>query len=166
MSAVDVIHGVTGHLASSVGRDLDDLFDFSDNVWFWREIVKRDLLRFLEFAIEPTLISTAENLLYAYTYSGTMEGIIRLSQGLFGRQSIIIVDDSTPAVIDIEVKNANANFLYALGQKNYTLALEERFAAATADLAAVVSYDPLQFFRNFLTPGRVLRSLNISQGGN
>lgn len=150
---------------SSTDKDLEALFDFKSSVWFWQEIMRRDLLRFLEFAVEPTLVGTAENLLYAYTYSGTMEGIIRLSQGLFGAQSIIIVDDSTPAVIDIEIKNANTNFLYALAQKDYALAIEERFAAATSDLASVVSYDPLQFFRNFLTPGRVLRSLNISQGG-
>lgn len=164
MNGVELINGITSHLNSSIGSDLNSLDDFKKNIWFWKEIVKRDLLRFLEFAIDQTLVGTAENLLYAYTYSGTMEGIIRLSQGLFGDRSIIIVDDSIPAVIDIEIKNANTNFLYALAQKNYTLAIEERFAAATSDLASVVSYDPLQFFRNFLTPGRVLRNLNISQG--
>lgn len=165
MSAVELINKMTNQLNSGIYKDLDSLFNFRGNIWFWQEIVRRDLLRFLEFAIDPTLVGTADNLLYAYTYSGTMESIIRLSQGLFGRQSIIIVNDTTPAVIDIEIKNANTNFLYALAQQNYALAIEERFAAATSDLASVVSYDPLQFFRNFLTPGRVLRSLDISQGG-
>lgn len=162
MNSTAMTKGILEDLISHVKNDLSDLSDYRRNVWFWKEIVRRKLLRFLEFAIEPTLVSTAENLLYAYAYSGTMEGMIRLSKGLFGDRSIIIVDDKEPAVIDLEIHNANTNFLYSLAQQDYSLAMEERFAAATSDLADVVSYDPLQFFRNFLTPGRVLRSLNIN----
>lgn len=162
MSSVELMSGLLGNLNANIDSDLAGLGKYQSSIWFWREIVLRDLLRFLEFAVEPTLVEVAQNLLYAYTYSGTMESIIRLSQGLFGPDSIVIVDDSEPAIIDIEIKNANVNFLYALAQKDYALAYEERFAMATSDLGSVISYDPLQFFRNFLTPGRVLRNLNIN----
>ncbi len=162
MKGTQVVHQITKALNESLFEEIKALAGYRKNVWFWKEVMRRNLLRFLEFAVEPTLVGTAENLLYAYTYSGTMEGIIRLSKGLFGDRSIIIVDDQDPAVIDIQIQNANTNFLYALAQQDYTLAIEEQFAAASSDLADVVSYDPLQFFRNFLTPGRVLRSLDIN----
>lgn len=162
MNGPKLVSDIVKSLNERIFADIKALENYRKNVWFWKEVVRRNLLRFLEFAVEPTLVGTAENLLYAYTYSGTMEGIIRLSKGLFGDRSIIIVDDKDPAVIDIEIKNANTNFLYALAQNDYALAIEERFAASTSDLADVISYDPLQFFRNFLTPGRVLRRLNIN----
>lgn len=158
-----MIKEVSLSLLHTLSKDIDKIEPFSEGMWFWREIVKRDLLRFLEFAIDQTLVDTAKTLLFAYTYPGTMEGLIRLSQGLFGNQSIIIIDDSTPAVVEIEIKNANVEFLYALAQKNYTLSAEEKFALATTDLGRVVNYDPLQFFRNFMTPGRVLKNLTITR---
>lgn len=162
MTSVRLLGDITACLCAQDAHALRDLGQFRTQVWFWKAIVQRELLRFLEFAVEPTLAGTAENLLYAYTYSGTMEGIIRLTQGLFGQASRVTIADETPAVIDLQIENANTYFLYALAQQDYTLAIEQRFAAATSDLAAVVRYDPLQFFRQFLTPGRVLRALRVS----
>lgn len=161
MTSTQMLQGLFSHLDTSLNEDVDGLHNYQSSIWFWKEIVRRDLLRFLEFAIEPTLVHTAQTLLYAYTYSGTMEGLIRLCQGLFGDRSAIVIEDSTPAVINIEITNANINFLYSLASKDYTLAIEERFATATSDLAEVVSYDPFMFFRNFMTPGRVLENLSI-----
>ncbi len=162
MKSLDLLKALLHESLSLVQADIDALCGYGKNVWFWKEVMRRNLLRFLEFAVEPTLVSVAENLLYAYTYSGTMEGLIRLSRGLFGDRARIMVQDEQPGMIDLEIENANENFLYSLAMQDYTLAIEEQFAAASSDLADVVSYDPLQFFRNFLTPGRVLRSLNIS----
>ena len=162
MTATELTQNIFTTLTDCTRQDLQQMRYFHSHVWFWKAIVQRNLLRFLQLAVEPTLVSTAENLLYAYTYSGTMEGIVRLCQGLFGLGSVVIIDDSTPAVIDVEIQNANINFLYSLSQKDYALAPEAQFAAATSDLAAAVSYDPLQFFRNFLTPGRVLRRVHIT----
>ncbi|MGL4525054.1 MAG: hypothetical protein ACRCZM_08680 [Bacteroidales bacterium] len=152
-------------LLDPLKNDLKELLLFKDSLWFWKEIAYVNLLRYLDFAIDETLVKTAQNLLYAYTYSGTMEALVRLCQGLFGDLSTVIVDDIGPAIVGVQIENANTNFLYALSSPDYAVAIDRNFAIAASELAAVVTYDPHSFFEIFLTPGRILKSLDISQGG-
>lgn len=162
MQAFNLTAGILKELNSHVFSDLKNLENYRKDVWFWREVSKRKLLKFLDFASDPLIAETAENLLYAYTCPGTMEAFIRLAKGLFGAGAKINLKEPAPAVIEITVKNANINFLHSLAQQA-TLAFNESLALATSDLADAVSFDPYQFFRNFLTPGRVLKKLNIGE---
>lgn len=163
MTAIDLMNDIKKDISSSTFNDISGLLGFENAIWFWLLIRDYGLLKYIENSQEDIIVETAQSLLYAYKYSGTMEGIIRLCQGIFGKQSIVIVDDSAPAVIDIEVKNANPNFIYSLCESaDFAIAKDTEFAFAINDASSGIGYDPFSFFRHFLTPGRVINQIKIS----
>jgi hypothetical protein len=141
-------------------NSLSNSAEASGHAWFARALAQNRLLAYLEFAPAESVVSSLNSLLYAFTHPGTREGLCQLCVGLFGLQSVVLLDDY-PNQVGITITNSNDDFLKAVADQTHAIS-DGIYAQAGTSLQEVVSSDPQYFFKRFLPAGVVIKSINIS----
>jgi len=136
------------------------LKEAQNHPWFAQKIAGMRLLAYLEYAPRGEIVASMQSILYAFTHPGTREGLCRLCVGLFGQQSILILDE-TPNTLTINITNANQDLSFSVAEPTHAVA-EPPYTVAGTSLSSVVGTDPYYFFKRFLPAGVVLLPLNIS----
>lgn len=161
MNAWQTLRDITLAVYLEYNRQVDLMID--DKLWFWQKIRQIKAVKLLEFATESMAEEAAKAIIYAYKHPGTREAICRLCKGIFGKESISLIDDISPCVIaSISIQNANESLFYALAEDVNTAIASANEAYAHSDLQAIVGYDPLNFFRLFLKAGTALAAVKIN----
>lgn len=160
-TVIEYNHAIVSPLFDTIINDVNQLKDAINHRWYANKIIEYNLLSYLAYAPQETVVEAMHALFYAFSHSGTREGLCQLCLGLFGRDATIIIDDE-PNTVSITIQNANRNFDFAVADETLTVASSHHAVAATS-LQSIVGSNPSQFFKQFLPAGVILTSLKIDQ---
>lgn len=164
-SSIDIIEydrRIVSPLYDVMMDALAGLADATHHHWFAREVRDRRLLGYLEYAPDITLVQAMRGLFYALSHSGSREGLCQLIHGIFGVQSVIIIDEEANT-LSIEVINAmvSTDYVIASHKSDPMVHASKGYAIAGGSLSSVLGNDPAYFFRDFLPAGVVITSFHI-----
>jgi hypothetical protein len=160
MDSLKAFKAVVAPLESNLEADFDGLKNAVNHEWFSKNIAAFGLMAYLEFAPKEHFNQSMKSLAYAFKHAGTREALCQLCLGLFGLNSVIIIDES-PNQISLKITNSNSNFNYTVANTDKALASNDKAIAGTS-LKTFTDNDPLAFFKLFIPAGVVLTGLEIS----
>lgn len=164
MTSQQAVKNVINDLTHAQQASLYEYRNAMYHSWFASQIVSHELLALLRYASEESQVASMHALLYAYAHPGTREGLCQLCLGLFGSDSLVIVEEA-PAQVYLKIAISNAGFFFTvLGQD----ASGEVMSVVAGDFTVVafslqaLSNDPIYFLRQFVPVGVILTGLELT----
>jgi hypothetical protein len=159
ISAHQTVHQLISHLQAGTLASISGYGQAHTDPWFATKIRDLGLLSLLQYAGDEVLVQSMHAILYAFTHPGTREGFCQLCLGVFGKNSLIFLEDG-PATLAVRISLQQNSYNFTLASLfGYALAGQEYAVAGTS--LARITQDPKLFLQQFLPAGVVLKSLDI-----